>query len=162
MGKYFIGIDIGASGAIVAMGEDGFVEVFDMPTVKVHRNGKPRNEVSPAAVHSILRVYKGETCFIEQVASRPGQSVSAMFQFGRYLGIVEGVVASCEMPVTMVTPRVWQKAVGLRGGDTKEASRARAMELFPGYADQFSRKKDHGRSDAALIAYYAMVYAAGT
>jgi crossover junction endodeoxyribonuclease RuvC len=55
-------------------------------------------------------------------------------------------------PLTLVAPQLWQKAVGLRDG--KDGSRLRAMELFPAYAELFRLKKAHGRSDAALIAWY--------
>jgi hypothetical protein len=84
-----------------------------------------------------------------------------MFQFGRFLGQIEGVIAAHEIPISYVQPRVWQKAVELRGGDTKEASRLRAMELFPAYAEKFRRKKDHGRSDASLVAYHAFLTGVG-
>ena len=36
----------------------------------------------------------------------------------------------------------------------KDASRMRAMELFPSKAELFKRAKDDGRADAALIAYW--------
>ena len=36
----------------------------------------------------------------------------------------------------------------------KDASRMRAMELFPTRAELFKRAKDDGRADAALIAYW--------
>jgi crossover junction endodeoxyribonuclease RuvC len=66
--------------------------------------------------------------------------------------MIEGVLAALEIPTNYVTPQSWQKAVGARGG--KDASRARAAELFPAYAANFTRKKDDGRADAALIAWY--------
>ena len=44
------------------------------------------------------------------------------------------------------------KALGVRDG--KDGSRQRACELFPAYASAFSRVKDNGRSDAALIAMW--------
>jgi crossover junction endodeoxyribonuclease RuvC len=75
-----------------------------------------------------------------------------MFNFGRSAGIIEGVVAALEMPNTYVTPQTWTKAVGRAAG--KDASRMRAMELFPSQADLFKRAKDDGRADAALIAYW--------
>ena len=158
---YYIGIDVGLGGAIASFGVDGTLDIYDMPTVEVARNSKLKKEVSAAGLHSIIRYQKPAVCLIEQVAARPGQSVTAMFQFGRFLGQIEGVIAAHEIPISYVQPRVWQKAVDLRGGDTKESSRLRAMELFPGYAEKFRRKKDHGRSDAALIAYHAFMTRAG-
>jgi len=75
-----------------------------------------------------------------------------MFNFGRSAGIIEGVVAAMHFPSTYVTPAAWTKAVGRAAG--KDASRMRAMELFPSKADLFKRAKDDGRADAALIAYW--------
>jgi crossover junction endodeoxyribonuclease RuvC len=42
--------------------------------------------------------------------------------------------------------------MGVVGG--KDASRARAMELFPDHLALFKRVKDDGRSDASLIALW--------
>ena len=41
------------------------------------------------------------------------------------------------------------------GGKEKDASRVKAMQLYPQIADQLSRKKDHGRADALLMAAWA-------
>jgi crossover junction endodeoxyribonuclease RuvC len=158
---YYIGIDVGLGGAVAVFGTDGTLDVYDMPIVEVKRNNKLKKEVSAAGLHSIIKYQKPSTCLVEQVAARPGQSVTAMFQFGRFLGQIEGVIAAHEIPISYVQPRVWQKAVELRGGDTKEASRLRAMELFPAYAEKFRRKKDHGRSDASLVAYHAFLTGVG-
>jgi crossover junction endodeoxyribonuclease RuvC len=84
-----------------------------------------------------------------------GQGVTSVFSFGRSAGIVEGVVSWMQVPTTMVAPQVWQKALNVRDG--KDGSRLRAMELFPAYSELFRLKKAHGRSDAALIAYYAAI-----
>jgi len=40
--------------------------------------------------------------------------------------------------------------------DGKDGARARAAELFPAYAQMFARKKDDGRADAALIAWWSV------
>jgi crossover junction endodeoxyribonuclease RuvC len=49
-----------------------------------------------------------------------------------------------------VSPAVWKRHFKLSAD--KEASRALALRLFPATAEHFSRKKDHGRAEAALIA----------
>jgi crossover junction endodeoxyribonuclease RuvC len=85
-----------------------------------------------------------------------GQGVSSVFSFGRSAGIIEGVLAAFDIPTTLVTPQAWQKAMAVRDG--KDGSRERAMQLFPASAELFQRKKDDGRSDAALIAKYGYVY----
>jgi crossover junction endodeoxyribonuclease RuvC len=99
-----------------------------------------------------LELYPTAHVVVEKVGAMPGQGVSSMFNFGRSAGIIEGVVAALRMPSTYVTPAAWTKAVGRAAG--KDASRMRAMELFPTRADLFKRAKDDGRADAALIAYW--------
>lgn len=148
-----IGIDPGASGAICFLDiERGEIDVIDMPTTTVERNGKAKREISPAMLHAILASRKATACYIERVGAMPGQGSSSMFQFGRSVGMVEGVVAALEIPTFYVSPQVWQKAAGVRGG--KDGARQRAAELFPRAATFFARVKDNGRADAALIAWY--------
>jgi crossover junction endodeoxyribonuclease RuvC len=148
-----LGIDPGASGGIAFFSmQRGLLSIFDMPTVEVKRGGKNKREVSAAMLNAIIGARDIDAAFVEKVGAMPGQGVSSMFQFGRSVGMIEGVLAALEIPTNYVTPQGWQKAVGARGG--KDASRARAAELFPAYAANFSRKKDDGRADAALIAWY--------
>jgi len=148
-----LGIDPGASGGIAFFSmQRGLLSIFDMPTVEVKRGGKNKREVSAAMLNAIIGARDIDAAFVEKVGAMPGQGVSSMFQFGRSVGMIEGVLSALEIPTNYVTPQVWQKAVGARGG--KDASRARAAELFPAYAANFSRKKDDGRADAALIAWY--------
>lgn len=148
-----IGIDPGASGGIAFFSmQRGLLSIFDMPTVEVKRGGKNKREVSAAMLNAIIGARDIDAAFVEKVGAMPGQGVSSMFQFGRSVGMIEGVLSALEIPTNYVTPQSWQKAVGARGG--KDASRARAAELFPAYAANFTRKKDDGRADAALIAWY--------
>lgn len=148
-----LGIDPGLSGAIAIY--NIYTEeliVMDMPTVEMTRNGKHKREVSPALVADVIAGKGAVRAYMERVSAMPGQGVSSMFSFGRSAGVVEGVLAAYEIPVTLVTPQAWMKAMSVRAG--KDGSRERAMQLFPAYSTLFARKKDDGRSDAALIAKY--------
>ena len=148
-----LGIDPGLSGALAFFDtESEDLVVIDMPTVEMTRNGKNKREVSPALVADLFAGQSIKQAYIERVSAMPGQGVSSMFSFGRSVGVVEGVLAAYEIPTTFVTPQAWMKAMGIRAG--KDASRERAMQLFPKYSGLFARKKDDGRSDAALIAKY--------
>ncbi len=148
-----LGIDPGLSGALAFYDTvSEALVVMDMPTVEVTRNGKSKREVSPALVADMVAGKGIEKAFMERVSAMPGQGVSSMFSFGRSSGVVEGVLAAYEIPTTLVTPQAWMKAMGVRAG--KDGSRERAMQLFPQYSTAFSRKKDDGRSDAALIAKF--------
>lgn len=152
--KYVIGIDPGISGAI-AFFEDGVLDcVVDMPTLKIASGKTMKSHISAVTLVDILEGWSPNEAHVvtERVHARPGQGVSSMFNFGRSAGIIEGVVAALRMPHTYVTPAAWTKAVGRAAG--KDASRMRAMELFPSKAELFKRAKDDGRADAALIAYW--------
>jgi crossover junction endodeoxyribonuclease RuvC len=52
----------------------------------------------------------------------------------------------------LVEPAKWKKHFRLPRD--KEASRQMALRLFPAAHALLSRKKDHGRSEAALLAAY--------
>lgn len=148
-----LGVDPGLSGALAFFDPSkGLLIVRDMPTVDVVRNGKHKREISPQMLANLVREHNVTAAFVERVGAMPGQGVSSVFSFGRSLGIVEGVLAALELSTTIIPPQTWQKAVGVRGG--KDGSRARAAELFPRDAAQFARKKDDGRADAALIAWF--------
>jgi len=152
--SFVIGIDPGISGAI-AIFEDGKLDcVVDMPTLKIASGKTMKSHISAIALVDILDGWSPNEAHIviEKVGAMPGQGVSSMFNFGRSAGIIEGVVAAMHFPSTYVTPATWTKAVGRAAG--KDASRMRAMELFPSKADLFKRAKDDGRADAALIAYW--------
>ena len=155
--NYVIGIDPGISGAI-AIFEDGVLDcVVDMPTLKIASGKTMKSHISAIGLVQILGTWAlvsdGQAhIVIEKVGALPGNGSVSMFNFGRSAGIIEGVVAAMQFPSTYVTPQQWTKAVGRAAG--KDASRMRAMELFPTRADLFKRAKDDGRADAALIAYW--------
>lgn len=145
-----LGVDPGISGAVASF--DGVdVVVVDIPTVKSKGRG---NEVNWAALADDLDVMFGDCdhAFVEQVQARPGEGRGTGFKFGYAAGGIRGLVAGRRYPVTMVTPAVWKRSMGLNSD--KDYSRTRATELFPAAASEFRRKKDNNRAEAALIAYY--------
>jgi crossover junction endodeoxyribonuclease RuvC len=153
-----IGIDPGLSGAIAVINGNDDLIIFDMPTMTVERNGKAKRQVSASVLAQILKTAKSDDChvFVEKVSAMAGQGVTSVFSFGRSFGMIEGILAALHMPVTYVAPATWVKAVHRGAG--KDASRSRAMELFPENQADFKRVKDDGRSDAALIAYWGKHY----
>lgn len=145
-----IGIDPGAAGAIALLVSGVLVSVHDMPTVTVERNKAQKRQVCPAGLSMLMQQLEPHKAICEKVGAMPGQGVSSMFSFGRSVGIIEGVLAAKQIPVTFVTPQAWQKSSGAARG--KDGSRQRVMELFPSQAHLFARVKDDGRADAVLIA----------
>lgn len=148
-----VAVDCGLTGALAFFNpEAGTLDIVDMPVIEVERGGKAKREISPHFIASAIRDFKPTVAWLERVGARPGQGTSSMFAFGRGVGQVEGVLAALQVPYHYATPQQWQKAVAMRDG--KDGSRLRAMELFPAYAELFRLKKAHGRSDAALLAWY--------
>tara|TARA_R110000868_G_scaffold138456_2_gene352614 strand:+ start:2215 stop:2697 length:483 start_codon:yes stop_codon:yes gene_type:complete len=153
--SYVIGIDPGINGAIAIFCDGVLHRLIDMPTLEIDSGKTKKRHISAAGLATILNVFISDAdCHVvtERVTARPGQGVTSMFNFGRSAGIIEGVVAALLIPNTYVTPQAWTKGVGRAAG--KDASRMRAMELFPSKAELFKRAKDDGRADAALIAYW--------
>jgi len=144
-----LSIDPGLSGAIAVFTDDLLVAVIDTPTHELTRNNKTKRQISASGLAAIFRDYKPEHVIVEKVSAMPGQGVTSMFSFGRSFGLIEGIIGALEIPVTYVMPSVWTKGIGRGAG--KDASRARACELYPSHQKSFARVKDDGRADAVLI-----------
>ena len=156
-----LGIDPGASGALVIVDTNqNTLEVMDMPCVEIKRGARMVRQVSAQLLVNLLRDHNASHAYVEKVGAMPGQGVASMFAFGRAAGVVEGVLAGLEIPTTYVTPQEWQKAMRVIGG--KDGSRNRASQLWPAFSNQFARKKDDGRADAALVASYGSQLAGAT
>jgi len=90
---------------------------------------------------------------IEQVSAMPGQGVTSMFNFGQSFGILKGICSAMQLPMYFVRPAKWKKYFNLINSE-KDASRTKAIEIFPYFASQLSRKKDSNKADAILIASF--------
>ena len=90
---------------------------------------------------------------IEQVSAMPGQGVTSMFNFGQSYGILKGICSAMRLPMYFVRPAKWKKYFNLINSE-KDASRTRAIEIFPYFSSQLSRKKDSNKADAILIASF--------
>jgi crossover junction endodeoxyribonuclease RuvC len=148
-----LGIDPGASGALAWIDDAGMLlAVEDMPAMDVSVGGKMRRRVSAPMLAALIRETMPTRAYVERVAAMPGQGTASMFSFGFSAGLVDGVLAGLNIPVTYVHPAVWKKAAGLSAD--KGTARYRAAQLFPEQAAKFARVKDDGRAEAALIAQF--------
>jgi len=152
MQKIIVGIDVGLTGAIAAIGESGeFVGCWDMPLESYGQKGKKR--INAKLLHGILlglSVYDVVACRVELVAARPNQGVTGMFSFGDSFGCVRMASAICGYPVEYITPRNWKTAFSMLGTD-KDFALIKAREVFPNAP--LNLKKHIGRADALLIAH---------
>ncbi|WP_440651867.1 crossover junction endodeoxyribonuclease [Candidatus Pelagibacter sp. HIMB1495] len=152
-----IGIDPGISGSICFL-EDGTIkDVLEMPTMTEGKKNKKQvngsqifNEIS-----SKIKTYekKNIKVVIEQVSAMPGQGVTSMFNFGQSFGILKGICSAMQLPIYFVRPAKWKKYFNLINSE-KDASRTRAIEIFPYFSSNLSKKKDSNKADAILIASY--------
>jgi hypothetical protein len=165
----FIGIDPGLTGALAVLDSDTkSVSFFDTPTVQMKVGKKIKNQQDSYAIVSLLRSLtegKDVMAVIEKVNAMPGQGAggerqsmgaTSAFNFGLGYGQWLGILAALKVPHQQVHPLTWKKVMMADMGKEKDASRVKAMQLFPQSSDGLTRKKDHGRADALLIAAWAM------
>ena len=140
----FVGIDPGKSGAIAVVSGD-VVLVYPTPDFA-------------AVAHAFEEIWGYEeevypVVAIEKVHAFPGQGVSSSFTFGKTYGSVCQAAVDSGYDILDVTPRVWQRVLGLptreeAGGNTekKNAHKDLASAIFP------SIRVTHSVADALLIA----------
>lgn len=157
----YVGIDPGLNGALAVINPArNEVQVWDTPTTTLTKPSGTKREYNEALLQTMFaglrsRVVSPQQVHValEYVHAMPGQGVRSMFSMGLGLGLWRGCIAIAGFPVTHVTPQQWKKSFGLIGAD-KNASRAKAMQLFPQVAPLLARVKDDGRADALLLAEF--------
>ena len=152
-----IGIDPGISGSICFLEDGKILEVIEMPTMAEGKKNKRQvngsqifNEISKR-IHRISK--QDIRVIIEQVSAMPGQGVTSMFNFGQSFGILKGICSAMQLSMYFVRPAKWKKYFGLINSE-KDASRTRAIEMFPYFSSELSKKKDSNKADAILIASF--------
>ena len=146
--KIYIGIDPGASGALVWMDGKGSViahKVKDTPPVEAIKDAIGEHDTSDVVA------------VLEQVGGFMGGKDnkflgSAMAKLGRSFGYWEGALAMAGVRCELVTPQRWQAGIsgtsGKKGAERKRALRAEAIRRFP------TVKVTMDNCDALLIADY--------
>ena len=152
-----IGIDPGISGSICFFQDGKILDVIDMPTMTEGKKNK--RQVNGAQIYNEIykRVKRIENqnirVVIEQVSAMPGQGVTSMFNFGQSFGILKGICSAMQLPMYFIRPAKWKKYFNLLNSE-KDASRTRAIEIFPYFSSNLSKKKDTNKADAILIASF--------
>jgi crossover junction endodeoxyribonuclease RuvC len=150
MSALTLGIDPGVTGALALLDRSGQVELLaDLPIIR----DKSLAWVDGAELQSmLLNAIGGRQCHavVERVSSMPGQGIASAFGFGVGFGSILSVLQTLRLPLELVTPSVWKRAVGL--SSDKRASLDKARLLFP-LADLTLAKHD-GRAEALLLAYW--------
>ena len=152
-----IGIDPGISGSICFFQDGKIIDVVEMPTMTEGKKNKKQVNGSQIFNEILFRIKKLDKkdvkVIIEQVSAMPGQGVTSMFNFGQSFGILKGICSAMQLPMYFVRPAKWKKYFGLINSE-KDASRTKAIEIFPYFSSQLSKKKDSNKADAILIANF--------
>ena len=152
-----IGIDPGISGSICFFQDGKIIDVVEMPTMTEGKKNKKQVNGSQIFNEISFRVKKLDKkdikVIIEQVSAMPGQGVTSMFNFGQSFGILKGICSAMQLPMYFVRPAKWKKYFNLINSE-KDASRTKAIEIFPYFSSHLSKKKDSNKADAILIASF--------
>lgn len=148
-----IGVDPGLSGAIAIIDAKttSIVDLHDMPIIEYKRK---KNQIDLYTLASIVDAHAKQTkmAIVEEVGAMPKQGVVSTFRFGYVTGIVVGVLSANYISITQIKPSVWKPALGL--SRDKEDSRVLASKLYPKEVHRWARKKDDGRAEALLLAWF--------
>lgn len=155
-------VDPGVTGAVAFYFPDHpeRVAVADMPAVD--------GEVNVPELERMIRSFAPAFAVVEKVTAMPSvagrdgkrrsMGATSAFNFGGAFHAAMATIQCCHVPMHRIPPATWKAHYKLKGGkDAKEASRAEALRLFPASPEHFSRKKDHNRAEAALLARFASI-----
>ena len=154
---FIIGIDPGISGAVCFFEDGKIVDVIEMPSMSEGKKNKKQvngNQLCNEIKSRLSGINYEKVCVVvEHVTAMPGQGVTSMFNFGQSFGVIKGMCSAMQLPIHFVRPIKWKKYFNLIN-TSKDASRSRAIEIFPKISNQLKRKKDSNKADAILIASY--------
>ena len=152
-----IAIDPGITGSICFFENGKIIDLVEMPNMAEGKKNK--KQVNGAQIYNeiFLRIKdlekKDIKVVIEQVSAMPGQGVTSMFNFGQSFGALKGICSAMQLPMYFVRPAKWKKYFNLINSE-KDASRTKAIQIFPYISAQLSKKKDSNKADAILIASF--------
>jgi crossover junction endodeoxyribonuclease RuvC len=137
----YIGVDPGKLGAIAALDSDDMsVIIYDMPAT-IEGKRAILSEIGKAKIAWVEKPF-----FPRMIGIKNAVTIAQAF------GELKACLFFAGLPTSEVPPSAWKKHFGL--SNDKDASRAYAASVFPDQSHMFARKKDDGRAEAALIAYY--------
>lgn len=147
------GVDPGKKGGAVILDSTG--KIISKSTMFIKNT-----EFDPIAYSSFLsnEQYRVNHIVIERVTAMPKNGVVSMFHFGMAFMFCQVVPMMLQIPMTLVTPQVWQKV--LHTGidqklDPKQRSLIAFQRLFPTEdlrATERCKNQHDGLIDAVLLA----------
>ena len=135
------GVDPGKTGAIAKISDSG-INFLDLENVR-----------SQAIIDFLGR---GAIIAIEEQNSH-GMGRQSAFNFGRAIGYLDSIFDIAAAKIYLVPPCRWKRDLGLIHA-SKADSIALAKKLYPISSGSLTRKKDHNRAEALLIARWLMEF----
>jgi crossover junction endodeoxyribonuclease RuvC len=164
---FIIGFDPGVAGALAALElrPEIKLQVLDMPThkLRIGKTERARTDLHSLWLHVQALAAGGPAlAIVEDVNGYggKGQSASGAFVFGHAAGAVEALIVAASIPLHKVPPATWKRALSIPAD--KDAARRAASRLFPAFSHLWSRVKDDGRAEAALLAWYGALHVLGS
>lgn len=158
-----LSVDPGIQGALAwVTGAGHLIEVADMPVTEVVVNGKRRRKINAPGLVFLMKHRPVTRIIVETVVAMPRRGPGgAVISMGatssnssaRGAGILEGIAAALGIPYGEVMPHVWKRRAGVP--KDKGAARLMAQRTWPGAAARFSRVRDDGRAESALMGRWA-------
>jgi|SRR5882672_4568932 len=155
-----IGIDPGLTGALAVLGPSGSIELLvDLPVIRIRKlawiDGRALRDIL------ITRPPGSPTrAYVELVHAMPKTGSAGGFSQGCTLGSILATLQTMSLPIELIAPATWKRALGLITTGTKltdtqrkRASLDKARLTFP--LAELGLAKHHGRAEALLIALYA-------
>lgn len=164
MDTVYFAIDPGAKGVLTIRYPDGRMEHH------FFADEDRRDTIAAIVRAKKLNPLWRSVAVMEEVHAIYGSSAKATFAFGETFGFFKGILFACNLPLNLVQPKDWQKAVwgpkdkiwvsknGRKVIDTKATSITAARRLFPGHdlrRTPACKKPDDNLCDSMLIAEYA-------
>jgi hypothetical protein len=162
-----LGIDPGISGAVGLFLPDSPVNTVPDGLVDLPVMGEgTKRELNYAALRDIIWTLNPDIVVLERAMAMPSipdkngvrrdMGSASTFKFGGGYYAIKAVVACLDKPLhPPVMPGTWKKHFNLPGGDAaKEAARQLAIQRYPQVAPFLTRKMDHQRAEAFLIAVW--------
>jgi hypothetical protein len=155
-----LGVDPGLNGGLALRSANGLI-IEPMPTFTMKSGKKTKTVLDTAALIRWLKAHAEsiQLAVIETPGYRPGQSVQSGATVGTNFGILQGALLTLGIPVELVTPQTWMKAMhsGIPDADSKSRSLMAVSRLFPeiDFRESPKHKRIHdGMAEACLIAEY--------
>lgn len=141
----FVGIDPGYKTGAVALINDKWAEVYDLPVWEA-------GGVNTFELGQILQSVTIEQAIIEKQSARPMQGVASSFKLGMGYGQIIGSLTLLQHKFQEITPAKWKKTLSVPSD--KDAARRIAQRTFPQLSAMLNLKKHEHRAEALLMAEY--------